>query len=67
MLEIQRDKFELRNRLKKAGATDDEINQRLNEGHRPFRPAFVNGQRVVGDYAAVRMNAGPENRSSMGF
>lgn len=61
MLEIQRDKLELRNHLKRAGATDDEINQRLNEDHRPFRPAFVNGERIVGNCLTKGMNAGPED------
>ncbi len=58
MLEIQRDKFELRLRMHKAGATDAEINQRLNGDHRPFRPAFVNGERIVRDCFETRMSSG---------
>jgi len=46
MLDIQRQKFETRDRLKEAGVSDLEIKQHLTEELNPFTPAFINGERV---------------------
>jgi hypothetical protein len=47
MLDIQREKFEMRDRLKAAGVPDAEIKRQLSEELEPFKPAFVNGKRVA--------------------
>jgi hypothetical protein len=46
MLDIQREKFEIRDRLKEAGLSDKEIKERLTSELKPFKPAFINGKRV---------------------
>lgn len=46
MLDIQRRKFEIRDRLKEAGLSDLEIKQHLTEELNPFIPAFIDGKRV---------------------
>jgi hypothetical protein len=46
MLDIQREKFETRDRLKQAGLSDLEIKMQLNEELKPFKPAFINGKRI---------------------
>ena len=58
MLDIQIIKSELRMLLIKSGASRDEIKERLASvsGQQPFRPAFVNGERVKRTAeAAVRL------------
>ncbi len=46
MLDIQRQKFETRERLKQAGLTDLQIKKQLTEELKPFKPAFKNGKRI---------------------
>jgi hypothetical protein len=46
MLDIQREKFETRDRLKQAGLSDLEIRKQLTEELKPFKPAFLNGKRI---------------------
>jgi hypothetical protein len=50
-------KAELRSILKKSGASRDEIKERLASasGQQPFRPAFVNGERVKRRSDTVRI------------
>ena len=57
MLDIQIIKSELRRLLKKSGASRDEIKERLASasGQQPFRPAFVNGERVKRRSDTVRI------------
>jgi hypothetical protein len=57
MLDIQLLKSELRSLLKESGASRDEIKQRLASfsGQQPFRPAFVNGERVKRQSDNVRI------------
>jgi hypothetical protein len=57
MLDIQILKAELRSLLQKRGASRDEIKQRLASlsGQQPFRPAFVNGERVKRRSDTVRL------------
>lgn len=46
MLDIQRQKIEIRDRLKEAGLSDLEIKEHLTEELNPFTPAFIDGKRV---------------------
>ena len=57
MLDIQIIKSELRRLLIKSGASRDEIKERLASvsGQQPFRPAFVNGERVKRRSDTVRL------------
>lgn len=45
MLEIQKDRFYQRSRLRAKGASEEEIAQAQAASRLPFRPAFENGKR----------------------
>ena len=53
MLDIQRDKFELRDHLRAEGLSDEEIKRQTTEELKPFKPAFINGVRVNQDPITV--------------
>ena len=70
MLDIQILKNELRSLLKESGASRDEIKQRLASfsGQQPFRPAFVNGERVKrhSDNVRIKTNGKSGNLTGAG-
>lgn len=45
MLDIQRHRTIEASRLKAHGASEEEVEAFKNQGKRPFRPAFINGER----------------------
>jgi hypothetical protein len=62
MLDIQRQKFEIRDRLKEAGLSDIEIKEQLTEELKPFKPAFINGKRINKELPPLDPNPVPKSK-----
>jgi hypothetical protein len=66
MLDIQRRKFEIRDRLREAGLSDLEIEQHLTEELNPFTPAFIDGKRVNKELPPLELKPLKKSRRSRG-
>lgn len=62
MLDIQREKFERRDRLKAEGLSDEEIKRQLTEELKPFQPAFINGKRIANKDTTEPLQPKPRKR-----